>query len=91
MDLQKIYNEDCIDTMRRMPADFVDFVITSPSYDNIRNYNGFDFDFEAVARSLWRVIKPGGVIIWVVADATIDGSETGTSFRQALYFKKMRA
>lgn len=88
MVLQKIYCENCLDTMARMPNDFVDFIITSPPYDDIRNYNGFKFEFEKIALELFRVLKKGGVMIWVVADATIDGSETGTSFKQALYFKE---
>lgn len=74
--------------MARMPNDFIDFIITSPPYDDIRNYNGFKFEFEKIALELFRVLKKGGVMIWVVADATIDGSETGTSFKQALYFKE---
>lgn len=65
----------------------VDLTVTSPPYDNLRTYNGYTFDFEIIAKELYRVTKPGGVIVWVVGDATIDGSETGTSFRQALYFK----
>ncbi|MBQ9311995.1 MAG: site-specific DNA-methyltransferase [Bacteroidales bacterium] len=81
-----IYNEDCLKTMERMDNETIDFVITSPPYDNIRNYNGYTFDFENIVTQLFRVMKKGGVIIWVVADATIDGSETGTSFRQALKF-----
>jgi site-specific DNA-methyltransferase (adenine-specific) len=88
MVLQKIYCENCLDTMARMPNDFIDFIITSPPYDDIRNYNGFKFEFEKIALELFRVLKKGGVMIWVVADATIDGSETGTSFKQALYFKE---
>lgn len=66
-------------------------VVTSPPYDNLRTYNGmpaFTFDvFKPIADQLARVIKPGGVIVWNVADATVNGSETGSSFRQALYFK----
>jgi len=61
--------------------------VTSPPYDNLRTYNGFKWDFETVARELFRVTKPGGVVVWVVADATVKGSETGTSFRHALYFR----
>jgi len=75
-------------TMKNMPDDFIDFVITSPPYDDIRNYNGYKFEFETIAFELYRVLKPGGVMLWVVADATIDGSETGTSFKQALFFKE---
>ncbi len=89
METGVIYNEDCLITTRRMPDNFVDFVITSPPYDDIRNYNGYNFEFEKIAHELYRILKPGGVIVWVVADATIDGSETGTSFKQALYFKEV--
>ena len=89
MELQKIYNENCLVTMGNMPDKFIDLVITSPPYDDIRNYNGFDFEFEKIAKELYRVLKDGGVVIWVVADATVDGSETGTSFKQALFFKEI--
>jgi site-specific DNA-methyltransferase (adenine-specific) len=89
MKLGKIYNEDCIITMGKMPDDFIDFVITSPPYDDIRNYNGFAFEFENIAKELFRVIKEGAVVIWVVSDATIDGSESGTSFKQVLFFKQV--
>lgn len=87
MDLNKIYNENCLDTMARMPDNFIDLTVTSPPYDNLRTYNGYSFDFENVAKELYRITKDGGVVVWVVGDATINGSETGTSFRQALFFK----
>jgi len=87
MEINKIYNENCLETMAKMPDCFVDLTVTSPPYDNLRTYNGYSFDFEAVAKELYRVTKQGGVVVWVVADATIKGSETGTSFRQALWFK----
>lgn len=67
----------------------VDLTVTSPPYDNLRNYNGYSFDFETIARELYRVTKPGGVVVWVVADETIDGSESLTSFRQAIYFRAL--
>lgn len=89
MELNKIYNENCLDTMSRMPDGFVDLTVTSPPYDNLRNYNGYTFDFEPIAKELFRVTKQGGVAVWVVGDATINGSETGTSFRQALGFKEI--
>lgn len=89
IELNKIYNENCLDTMSRMPDNFIDLTVTSPPYDNLRNYNGYDFDFESIAKELFRVTKVGGVIVWVVGDATINGSETGTSFKQALYFKEI--
>ena len=88
MEINKIYNENCIDTMAKMPDGFVNLTVTSPPYDNLRTYKGYSFDFEAVAKELFRVTKQGGVVVWVVGDATIKGSETGTSFRQALYFKE---
>ena len=86
MEINKIYNENCIDTMARMPDNFIDLTVTSPPYDNLRKYNGYSFDFENVAKELFRVTKQGGVVVWVVSDATINGSETGTSFKQALFF-----
>jgi DNA modification methylase len=72
--------------MTRLPDECVDLTITSPPYDQLRNYNGFAFDFPAIASQLFRITKPGGVVVWVVNDAVINGSETGTSFRQALGF-----
>jgi site-specific DNA-methyltransferase (adenine-specific) len=72
--------------MAKMPENSVDMVMTSPPYDGLRTYNGYSFDFEPIARQLFRVVKDGGVVVWNVADATVKGSETGTSFRQALYF-----
>ena len=64
-------------------------VMTSPPYDNIREYNGYSFDFENIANELFRILKTGGVMIWVVNDKTENGSESGTCFKQALYFKSI--
>lgn len=89
MNINTIYNENCLDTMAKMPDSFIDLTVTSPPYDNLRIYNGYSFDFEAIAKELYRVTKPDGVMVWVIGDATIAGSETGTSFRQALYFKEI--
>ena len=86
MEINKIYNENCLDTMAKMPDNFIDLTVTSPPYDDLRTYNGYCFDFENVAKELFRVTKQGGVVVWVVGDQTKNGSETGTSFRQALYF-----
>ena len=72
--------------MKRMPDEFIDLTVTSPPYDNLRTYKGYVFPFENIAKELYRVTKQGGVIVWVVSDATINGSETGTSFKQALFF-----
>ena len=84
-----IYNMDCLKGMRKMETESIDLTVTSPPYDNMRTYNGYCFDFENIARELYRVTKQGGVVVWIVGDATIDGTETGTSFRQALYFKEI--
>ena len=86
MKINKVYNENCLDTMARMSDNFIDLTVTSPPYDNLRDYKGYSFDFESIAKELFRVTKDGGVVVWVVGDATIDGSETGTSFKQALFF-----
>ena len=89
IDINKNYNESNLETMAKMPDCFVDLTVTSPPYDNLRTYNGYCFDFENVAKELFRITKQGGVVVWIVGDATIKGSETGTSFKQALYFKEI--
>ena len=86
LEINRIYNEDCIDTLERMEDSVLDMTITSPPYDNLRTYNEFSFDAEKIITELYRTTKEGGVVVWVVGDATIKGSETGTSFRQALLF-----
>jgi site-specific DNA-methyltransferase (adenine-specific) len=73
--------------MAGWPEAFVDLVVTSPPYDDLRNYNGYDFNFKEIARQLFRVVKNGGVAVWVSGDATINGSETGSSFEQALFLR----
>ena len=87
--LNKIICGDAIEVMQAMPSDCVDLVVTSPPYDNLRSYNGYSFNFEGMAKGLFRVMKKSGVVVWVVGDQTIKGEETGTSFRQALYFKQV--
>jgi site-specific DNA-methyltransferase (adenine-specific) len=84
--LNRIISGNCVGILRRAPAEIADLTVTSPPYDDLRLYKGYAFDFESVAAALWRATKPGGVVVWVVGDETIDGSETGTSFRQALGF-----
>lgn len=88
-DLDSIHVGECSELMAALPDACIDLTVTSPPYDNLREYEGFVFPFEAIAQQLWRVTKPGGVVVWVVGDATINGSETGTSFRQALRFKEI--
>jgi DNA modification methylase len=80
-----LYLQDCIKWMQSLDDNSVDMALTSPPYDNIRNYKGYSFDFENTARELYRITKPGGVVVWNVADQTVNGSESGTSMRQALF------
>ena len=89
LELNKIYCQDNVEGMRMLDKECVDLTVTSPPYDNLRQYNGYSFNFENVAKELYRVTKQGGVVVWVVGDATIKGSETGTSFKEALYFKEI--
>jgi len=89
IEVNKIYHGDCKEVMATFPDNCIDLTVTSPPYDNLREYNGFVFDFEGIAQQLYRITKPGGVVVWVVADATVNGSETGTSFKQALYFMSL--
>lgn len=84
-----LYCGDNCETMLRMPAESVDLVVTSPPYDDLRTYGGHSWDFYGVAWNLKRLLKQGGVIVWNVNDATKDGSETGTSMRQALHFQSI--
>jgi site-specific DNA-methyltransferase (adenine-specific) len=87
--IDQIFNENCLETMKRMEDDSIDLVVTSPPYDNLRDYTGYSFEFETIAQELYRIIKPGRAVVWIVSDQTIDGDESGTSFRQALFFKEI--
>ena len=93
LEKNKVYNMSCIDGMQQMDEESVNLVVTSPPYDDLRTYNdssSWDFNvFKDVAQQLVRVLKPGGVIMWNVGDAVVDGGETGSSFRQALYFMEL--
>ena len=85
----EIVQGDCLEVMKDMEADSIDLTVTSPPYDKLRDYKGYKFNFGGIAKELYRITKSGGVVVWVVGDATVDGSETGTSFKQALYFKEI--
>ncbi len=84
---------DCLERMKEIPDSSIDLTVTSPPYDNLRTYNNTldwgEHVWKPVLRELFRVTKQGGVVVWVVGDATIKGSETGTSFKQALYAKEI--
>lgn len=88
-----IYQGDCLEILKQIIDESVDMVLTSPPYDDLKNYNNtcsWNYEvFKSIAENLYRVLKDGGVIIWVVGDKTENGSETGTSFKQALYFKEL--
>ena len=84
-----IYHGDNCDVMGTIQRSNIDLVVTSPPYDDLRVYGGHTWDFFGVAWQISRVLKGGGVAVWVVADETKDGSETGTSLEQALHFKKL--
>lgn len=89
-----LYNDDCLTVMKSIRDESIDLTVTSPPYDNLRTYNGnidqWCFEkFQNIANELYRITKIGAVVVWVVGDSTIKGSETGTSFRQALYFKEI--
>jgi len=82
-----IYHGNCLDILPQLEQ--VDLTVTSPPYNNLRDYKGYDFNFEEIAKELFRVTNKGGILVWIVGDATIKGSETGTSFKQALFFKEL--
>ena len=91
--MNKIIQGDCLEVMKTMEDNSIDMVLTSPPYDNLRTYNGSldwgEHIWKPIIQELYRIVKDGGVVVWVVGDATINGSETGTSFKQALYFKEI--
>lgn len=87
IELNKCYNEGAEEFLAKLPDNFVDLTLCSPPYSKLRSYNGFTLDFEVIAKQLFRITKTGGVVVWVVNDQTTKGSESGTSFKQALYFK----
>ena len=88
-----LYCGDCSSLIKDIPDSHIDLTLTSPPYDNLRTYNGsleFNFDlFRIIAKELYRVTKDGGIVVWIVGDATVSGSETTSSFKQALYFKEI--
>ncbi len=85
----KIYALDCLVGMKKLDTASVDLVVTSPPYDDIRDYRGYSFDFESIAKELFRVMKEGGIVVWVVGDKVRNGNRTLTSFNQALHFQSI--
>ena len=92
LELNKTYCMDNREGMKLLPNNYIDLTVTSPPYDDLRSYKGCEWNFDIfkeVAQELYRVTKEGGVVVWIVNDKTKNGSESGTSFRQALYFMKI--
>lgn len=88
LELNHLYTLDSVSLMKKINDNFIDLTVTSPPYDNLRNYNGYYFDFENTAKQLYRVTKYGGIVVWVVGDK-INGGYSLTSFRQALFFQNL--
>ena len=84
-----IYFADCVEFMNSMEPNSVDLTVTSPPYDELRDYKGYSFDFESIAKGLFRVTKKGGVVVWVVGDKIKKGNKSLTSFKQALFFQEV--
>lgn len=93
MEINNIYNVNCIEGLKQLESNSINLTVTSPPYDNLRTYGNitdWSFDiFKPIAEELYRVTKPGGIVVWIVGDAAINGSETGSSFKQALYFQEI--
>ena len=87
--MNKIVLGNCVEVMDQLEDESVDAFITSPPYDNLRDYNGYSFPFEEIATKMYQKLAKGGVIVWVVGDAVLKGSESGSSFRQAIFFQEL--
>ncbi len=84
----KLMAGDCVERMRELEDASAQLVVTSPPYDELRDYNGYSFPFEDIAQELYRVTADGGVVVWVVGDR-IRGGRSLISFRQALFFQEI--
>lgn len=82
----QLIHGDCVEKMKEMEESCIDLTVTSPPYDDLRTYKGFTWDFEATAHQLFRITKPGGIVVWIVGDETKDFCESLTSFKQAIFF-----
>jgi site-specific DNA-methyltransferase (adenine-specific) len=89
MNLNDLICGNNVDVLKGLDENSIDLTITSPPYDGLRDYNGYSFDFEGIAKQLYRITQSGGVVVWIVNDSTKNGTESGTSFRQALHFKEI--
>jgi site-specific DNA-methyltransferase (adenine-specific) len=87
--INKIICGDCLDVMKDIPDNSIDLVVTSPPYSDLRDYKKYTFDFESIANALFRIIKSGGVVVWVVGDKTKNGTEELLPYKQCLYFNSI--
>ena len=87
--LNEVYNIDCVKGMKDLPENCIDLVVTSPPYDNLRDYTGYEFNYEKIASELFRITKNGGVVIWVIGDKIKNGNKSLSSFRQAICFQEI--
>ena len=89
LQVDKIICGNAVDIMEQMPKNSIDLTVTSPPYDELRDYKGYDFDFKAMAKGLYKITKNGGVVVWVVGDKIKNGNKSLTCFKQALYFQEI--
>ena len=91
--LNTIICGDCLNELKKFPSNSIDLVVTSPPYDDLRTYNDsttWNHEiFKPIARQIYRVMKPGGTVVWVVGDKTENGNKSLTSFKQCLYFREI--
>jgi len=87
-DILGFHVSDCVDFMEKMPNDCIDLIITSPPYDDLRDYKGYKFNFDLIASNILRIMKNGGVVVWVIGDK-INGGKSLTSFRQGIRFQEL--
>lgn len=88
-ELNEIYNIDCLEGMKNLPDNCIDLIVTSPPYDNLRTYKGFCFQFEDIAKEIYRIMKPTGIVVWIVGDKIDKGNKSLTSFKQCLFFQSI--
>ncbi len=85
MEINKIYNEPCLETLRKMPDESIDCVITSPPYWQLRDYGyegqwGLEPTYQEYLEHLWemmdeihRVLKKSGTC-WINLGDTYAGN-----------------
>lgn len=87
--INEVHNVECVEGMKQLPDECIDLVVTSPPYDDLRDYKGYKFNYENIATELYRVMKKGGVVVWVVGDKIKNGNKSLTSFKQAIFFQEI--